>query len=144
KCPRCELLRTALGSHIFGKGAGFLTHRNRLSVLAVLAVTCLGLAAWALAGPAAGQVKQKSVTNVTVVNVTAGQPSELAFTLSKFSNLPVGKVTFKVTNKGAIAHNFKLCTAVVATAKLFACAGKATPTIQPGKTASFTLTLKKG
>jgi uncharacterized cupredoxin-like copper-binding protein len=121
-----------------------LTHRNRLSLLAAAALTCFGVAAWALVGPAAGQGKPKTAPKVTVVNVTAGQPSELTFTLSKFSNLPVGKVMFKVTNKGAIAHNFKLCTAAVTSAKLFACAGKATPTIQPGKSATLSLTLKKG
>jgi uncharacterized cupredoxin-like copper-binding protein len=103
--------------------------------------------AWALVmatGPASGQMQTHKAPQVTVVNVQAASPSELTFTLSKFSNLPVGKITFKVTNKGAIAHNFKVCSAPVASANQFSCLGRATPTIQPGKSATLTLTLKKG
>ncbi len=124
-----------------------MTHRKRLTALVVPGAPLLVLMAWALgmaAGPASAHVRAHKAPQVTVVNVSAGSPSELTFTLSKFSNLPVGKITFKVTNKGAIAHNFKVCSVVVASANVFACLGKATPTIQPGKSATLTLTLKKG
>jgi uncharacterized cupredoxin-like copper-binding protein len=42
-----------------------------------------------------------------------------------------GKVTFKFTNKGRLKHDFKI-------------AGKKTPLVKPGKSASLTVTLKKG
>jgi len=120
-------------------------HRTRTSnVLMVLGACCLGLAAWALTmatGPAAGQVNAKA-PKVTVVNVTAGQPSELAFKLSKLSSLPVGKVTFKVTNKGKIVHDFKVCARPAATTKANTCTGTGTKKIQPGKSAIVTVTFK--
>ena len=43
----------------------------------------------------------------TTVTVTAGKPSELKFTLSKKTILK-GTGIFKVTNKGALPHNFKI------------------------------------
>ena len=69
-------------------------------------------------------------TSATVVTVTAGKPAELKFTLSK-KTVSTGKVTFKVTNKGTLEHDFKI-------------AGKVTPKLKPGKTVSLTVTLKKG
>ena len=52
----------------------------------------------------------------TPVTVTA---TEFKFKLSRLS-VPVGPVTFTVTNKGKIAHDFKIL-------------GKKTPTLSPGK-----------
>ena len=124
-----------------------MTHRTRLTAVVLPGASFLCLIAWALvvaAGPAAAQARVHIVPPATVITVQAGKPSELAFTLSKSSNLPVGKITFNVTNKGAIAHNFKVCSAPVTTAILFSCAGKSTPTLQPGKSATLTLTLAKG
>ena len=63
----------------------------------------------------------------TTVNVTA---SEFKFKLST-SSAKAGKVTFKVTNKGKLDHDFKI-------------AGKKTPMIKPGKSATITATIKKG
>ena len=40
-------------------------------------------------------------SSATVVTVIAGKPSELKFTVSK-KTVTKGKVTFKVTNKGAL------------------------------------------
>jgi uncharacterized cupredoxin-like copper-binding protein len=42
-----------------------------------------------------------------------------------------GKVTFKFTNKGRLKHDFKI-------------AGKKTALVKPGKSASLTVTLKRG
>ena len=42
-----------------------------------------------------------------------------------------GKVTFKLTNKGRLKHDFKI-------------AGKKTALVAPGKSGSVTVTLKKG
>jgi uncharacterized cupredoxin-like copper-binding protein len=63
----------------------------------------------------------------TAVAVTA---SEFKFKLSKTS-VPAGSVTFTVTNKGKIPHDFKI-------------AGKKTTLLKPGKSAKLTVTLKKG
>ncbi len=95
-----------------------MTSKGWMAVLASAAVA-LAMALPASAGSSA-----------TVVNVTAGKPSELKFTVSK-KTVTKGKVTFKVTNKGALEHDFKI-------------AGKVTPKLKPGKTVSLTVTLKKG
>lgn len=63
------------------------------------------------------------------VTVTAGKPSELAFTLSK-KTLNRGQVVFTVANKGALEHDFRI-------------AGKKTPTLRKGKSAKLTVTFKK-
>ena len=81
-----------------------------------------GVLAWAL--PAAAH------STGTVVSVTAGKPSELKFTLSKKS-VPAGAVTFKIVNKGILSHDFSI-------------AGKTSPMIKPGKSATLKVTLKKG
>jgi uncharacterized cupredoxin-like copper-binding protein len=78
----------------------------------------LALASFALAGPQA--------TNVTV---TAGKPSELRFTLSK-RTVPKGAVTFAVTNRGKLQHDFRI-------------AGKKTPLLASGKRATLKATFKK-
>ena len=69
------------------------------------------------------------------VTVTTGKPTEFSFTLSK-KTLTKGAaaltVNFKVTNKGAIAHDFKI-------------AGKKTAALKTGKTQTITVKfLKKG
>jgi uncharacterized cupredoxin-like copper-binding protein len=75
--------------------------------------------AWALPAGAASSV-----------SVTAGKPSEYKFTLSS-SSVKAGSVTFKVTNKGKIPHDFSI-------------GGKKTATLKPGASATLTVTLKKG
>jgi uncharacterized cupredoxin-like copper-binding protein len=69
-------------------------------------------------------------TASTSVSVTAGKPSEYKFTLSK-SSVKAGTVTFRVVNKGKIPHDFSI-------------GGKKTKILSPGKSASLTVTLKKG
>lgn len=122
-------------------------HRTRSTVVLILGVAVLGLMAWAPAaapGLASAHAQVRNAPKTTIVNVQAASPSELMFKLSKFSNLPVGTITFRVTNKGAIAHNFKVCSIPVASANQFSCVGKSTPTLQPGKSATITLKLKRG
>jgi uncharacterized cupredoxin-like copper-binding protein len=67
--------------------------------------------------------------DATSVAVTAGKPSELRFTLSK-SSVPKGQVTFAVTNRGALQHDFKI-------------AGKKTALLRTGKKATLKVTLAK-
>jgi uncharacterized cupredoxin-like copper-binding protein len=67
------------------------------------------------------------------VTVTAGKPSEFKFTLNK-KTLTKGKtalaVSFKVTNKGSIAHDFKIN-------------GKMTKSLAAGKTQTITVRFTK-
>jgi len=80
---------------------------------------------------------------MTVVDVTAGRPTEFAFQLSESSKLPVGNVTFEVTNKGKIPHSFKICTSPTAgTAN--SCVGVATNVMKPGQVAVLTVKLTTG
>ena len=90
-------------------------------------VLTLGLVATALLVWALPATAQRSAT---VVKVTAGKPAEFRFTLST-KTAHAGSVTFVVTNKGQLAHDFKI-------------AGKKTPLLQHGKTAKVTVSLKKG
>ena len=71
-----------------------------------------------------------TAASATTIAVTAGKPSEFKFTLSK-KTIVKGVTTFKVTNKGKIAHDFKI-------------AGKKTVKLGPGKTATLKVTLKAG
>jgi uncharacterized cupredoxin-like copper-binding protein len=67
----------------------------------------------------ASPIAHSASTTVTVTAV------EFKFTLSTKSVKP-GSVTFKVMNKGKIAHDFMI-------------KGKKTPLVQPGKSASLTV-----
>ena len=84
------------------------------ALVAVLAVTPMAVA----------RMHAAAATTVTV------KASEFKFVLSK-KTAPHGVVTFKVTNKGHIAHDFKIV-------------GKKTPMLKPGKSATLKVTLKKG
>jgi uncharacterized cupredoxin-like copper-binding protein len=81
----------------------------------------------------------------TVITVTAGQPSELAFKLSKTSMVPAGLITFKVTNMGVAFHNFRICARPVANMSSVpnACVGKGTATLKHGQSATFTVAIAK-
>ena len=96
--------------------------RYRIGLLALVAV-CAPLA-WAL--PA---VAHQSAARATTVTVTAGKPAEFRFTLSKKS-APLGTVTFKVTNKAALPHDFKIN-------------GHKTTLLTPGQTKSLKVTFTK-
>jgi plastocyanin len=87
-----------------------------LALVAMVAVTVFAVVAHA------GQA-----VTPTKVTVTA---KGFKFTLSRRS-APHGKVTFRLVNKGPLAHDFKI-------------AGKKTPVIKKGKSASITVTLKRG
>jgi len=82
------------------------------------------LAALAVAVPALGSRAHAAATSI---KVTA---TEFKFVLSPAS-AKAGSVTFTVTNKGKLAHDFKI-------------GGKKTPLISPGKSAKLTVTLKAG
>lgn len=92
---------------------------------------------WAIAAGA-----HTTNTKASVVVVTAGSPSEFAFKLSTKS-VKAGTVTFKVTNRGALAHTFKICSSAKGgTAN--ACVGKVTKSVAKGKSATLSVKLAKG
>lgn len=90
------------------------------------------VASLALAAPLAVLAAETGTTaaQATTITVTAGKPTEFHFTLSKKST-PKGSVTFKITNKGKLSHDFKI-------------AGKRSPMVKPGRTATLKVTLKPG
>ena len=93
--------------------------------------------------PTVGQAAAtKTAATPTTITVMAGKPSELAFKLSKFSNVPAGTVVFKVTNAGKIAHTFAICLKATTTAPN-ACVGKqkVTKLLQGGQSQTITVTL---
>jgi uncharacterized cupredoxin-like copper-binding protein len=74
-------------------------------------------------------VSALAISSATTVAVTAGKPSEFRFTLSK-KTVPKGSVTFKVTNRGTVSHDFKI-------------KGKKTKLIAKGKSATLTASFPK-
>jgi uncharacterized cupredoxin-like copper-binding protein len=98
-------------------------NRTRTVSAAFAAVVC-ALAVGVVTADAA-----TSSGRAATVTVTPGKPSEFRFTLSKKS-VPHGAVTFKVTNKGSIPHDFKI-------------GGKRTKLLSPGRSATLKITFKK-
>ena len=93
---------------------------RRLSAALAAAAVILGAGASAV-------VASPSHSQATTIKVTA---KEFSFALSSKS-AKAGAVTFVITNKGKLQHDFKI-------------AGKKTPLISPGKTATLKVTIKKG
>ena len=93
------------------------------SPVRLLSVFAAVVVASALAGPAFAARAKAAAT----IKVTA---TEFKFTLSP-TTVKHGSVIFTVVNKGKLAHDFKI-------------AGKKTPLIKPGKSATLTVTLKAG
>jgi uncharacterized cupredoxin-like copper-binding protein len=99
-----------------------------------------------LLGVSSGPAGARGTPNVSipVINVTAGKPTELAFKLSSNSVPAAGKVTFNVTNRGVIPHDFKICSSPTTNGTPSTCAGTTTPMLQPGTSATITVTLNRG
>jgi len=74
---------------------------NKIRVF-TLGLVATGVLVWALPATA-----HRSAAKATVVTVTAGKPSEFRFTLS-LKTVKHGTVTFKVTSKGGLPHDFKI------------------------------------
>jgi uncharacterized cupredoxin-like copper-binding protein len=90
-------------------------------------VTALALCAVVIGVGASSVLGAQDRAQKTVVKVTA---KEFKFTLVP-KTAKAGVVSFVITNKGALPHDFKI-------------AGKKTPLISKGKTRTLTVTLKKG
>jgi uncharacterized cupredoxin-like copper-binding protein len=96
----------------------------RLTALAVVALAGVVVFAGAVAVPAFARTHAALTTRVTVT------ATEFKFKLSRAS-APHGKVSFKLVNKGSVAHNFKI-------------AGHKTKLVDPGDSTTLTVTLEKG
>jgi uncharacterized cupredoxin-like copper-binding protein len=106
-------------------GVSYFQGRTMKRIISLLALGLAGAAIVLAVTPFAGA--HSSSAKATTIKVTA---KEYKFILSKKS-APHGKVVFKVVNKGVIAHDFKI-------------AGKKTKLLAKGKSATLTVTLKKG
>jgi uncharacterized cupredoxin-like copper-binding protein len=87
------------------------------------------LIAFALVAVVAAALGGSALAARTSTSVGVGM-SEFKFALSKKS-APAGSVTFTLTNKGKLPHDFKI-------------GGKKSPLISPGKSGKLTVTLKAG
>jgi uncharacterized cupredoxin-like copper-binding protein len=105
-----------------------------MSKVPVLFSACLALGA--LAAPAA--LARPAL--LTTVNVTAGKPTEFHFILSKVT-AKRGIIVFKITNKGAIPHDFKFCSKASSSAAATSCTGRSTKLINPGSSATLRVTV---
>ena len=94
-------------------------------IVPLLVMGAIGAAIFLAVSPFAGA--RPSAATATTVKVTA---KEYKFILSR-KTAPHGKVIFKLVNKGALKHDFKI-------------GGKKTPQLAHNKTATLTVTLKKG
>ena len=125
--------------------------RLRLRVTVPVIVMCVAVGVVASLAPAAlnraSSVKRPATqkAKATVITVTAGKPSELAFKVSKTSMITPGLITFKVTNMGVAYHNFRICAKSVAGAANVtnSCAGKTTPLLHHGQSATLTVMVSK-
>ena len=96
--------------------------RYRIALFLLLGAS--SMLVWALPSAA-----RQSTVKVTTVTVTAGKPSEFRFALLP-KKVKHGIVTFKVTNKGNLPHDFKI-------------AGHKTRLLSPGQTQAIKVTFKK-
>jgi len=102
-------------------------------------LVALSLAVAALVAVPGAMAGARSKALVSTVNVTAGKPSELAFQLSTKS-VKRGVITFKITNKGKLSHDFKLCSKA-SSSLANSCNGRSTAMISPGKSATLRVTV---
>jgi uncharacterized cupredoxin-like copper-binding protein len=101
---------------------------KQLTIRSVSAVAVLAIAGLALVPLAGARADRQAHSTATTVQVKGG---EFFFKLSTKSVATPRKVTFVFKNTGHILHDFKI-------------SSKKTPLTGPGKTATISVTLKKG
>jgi uncharacterized cupredoxin-like copper-binding protein len=107
---------------------------RRFGTVSLSALLVAGLVAvWSAQASVAGGRTGASRPRVNVT-VTLGRPAEYSITLSR-QRVPVGTVAFDVTNRGALPHEFEVCARATGSAEPNRCAGKATSTLGPGRSA---------
>jgi uncharacterized cupredoxin-like copper-binding protein len=88
----------------------------------------LVLVAWLGAVSASGHSTAAKTSTITVI---AGKPTEFKFSLSKLK-VTHGTVIFNITNRGALAHTFEICSSPLG-GRGNSCKGTASRQIAPGK-----------
>src|SRR5436190_9631279 len=103
---------------------------RRGSVVLLAALTVAGLAAGVLVpGGGASSKTSPATSHPKATNHVTVTATDHRFTLSNRS-APTGRVIFRVTNKGKVSHDFKI-------------AGKKTPLLAPGRSATMRVTFSK-
>jgi uncharacterized cupredoxin-like copper-binding protein len=90
----------------------------------------ISLAFAALVVPATALALSGSRTLSSNVTVTAGQPAEFHFIVAP-STVKHGIIVFKITNKGKLPHDFKLCSKA-SSSLANSCNGRSSGQINPG------------
>jgi len=101
---------------------------RQFTTRSVYALAAFAIVALALVPLATAHTDRQASAAATTIQVKGG---EFFFRLSTKSLAHPGKATFVFKNIGHVSHDFKI-------------SGKKTPLIQPGKTATIVVTLKKG
>jgi uncharacterized cupredoxin-like copper-binding protein len=107
-------------------------HKRLFTIGAMTALLAIFAAIPAIAG---------ATTKGTTVNVSITAAKEFSFTLSP-KKVAHGSVTFKITNKGNLPHDFELCAANTG-GTATTCKGKVTPMINPTATGTLTVNITK-
>ena len=94
---------------------------RRAAAAAAVLTAALGVLVSFVAAPASGLTQAAAST----ITITAGKPTEYAFTVSK-KTIETGSTVFKVVNRGKVAHSFTI-------------AGQKTSLLKPGKSTSLTV-----
>jgi hypothetical protein len=84
-----------------------LNSSSEVTVASILALPRAARSAAAIRSYLGKQFDVQGVTS-TVVDVEAAKPTEYGYTLSRTS-VPLGWVTFVVTNRGRLTHSFQVC-----------------------------------
>ena len=90
----------------------------------------ISLAFAALVVPATALSHSGGKTLISNVTVTAGQPAEFHFTVAP-STVKHGIIVFKITNKGKLPHDFRLCSKA-GSSLANSCNGRSSGQINPG------------
>jgi uncharacterized cupredoxin-like copper-binding protein len=90
-----------------------------------------------------GLARSGSKTLISKVTVTAGEPAEFHFIVAP-STVKGGIIVFKITNKGKLPHDFKLCSKA-SSSLANSCNGRSSGQMSPGQSKTLRVTvLRKG
>ena len=97
------------------------------------------------AGNGTATVADTAIPRATVISVSLGRPTELSFKLSRSSLVPLGRITFEVTNAGVANHAFEVCSKAVTSraAAPRACTGLETAVLKPRQSTTLTVTISR-
>jgi len=112
-----------------------------------LPVAAIGLACASTFASTAPASAASRASRSTTINVIAGFPTEFKFAFrfparGRPGRVQLGTVVFKVRNGGKLAHSFEVCS-TPGKVDADSCAGKSTPHIAPGKSATLSFIFRK-